>query len=100
MAPVPSRRPALSEGLGIQQSDLCACGRDAIDVLRVASEDGVLLIPVCAECADDPVVAEQREMFEPTQRRPLSAMPARDDARQLSLPLDDVSGGDEQRSAA
>jgi hypothetical protein len=28
---------------------LCACGRQAVDVLRVASEDGLLLIPVCAE---------------------------------------------------
>jgi hypothetical protein len=79
--------------------DLCACGRDAIDVLCVASEDGALLIPVCAECADDPVVAEQREVFEPTQRRPLSAMPARDDARQLSLPLDDVRDDEEQGAA-
>jgi hypothetical protein len=77
---------------------LCACGRDPVDVLCVASEDGVLLVPVCAECAEDPVVAEQREMFKPTQRRPLSAMPGRDEDRQLSLPLDDAS--DMQRGAA
>ena len=75
---------------------VCSCGREAVEVLRVASEDGLLLIPVCAECVDDPL-AEQRGLFEHAQRRPLTAMPGRDNDRQLSLPLDDAS--DKQRGA-
>jgi hypothetical protein len=77
---------------------LCTCGRDAIDVVSIASEDGLLLIPVCAECLDDPV-AEQRELFEPTQRRPLTATPARD-PEQPPLPLDDVTDFDKEQGAA
>jgi hypothetical protein len=80
-----------------QHETVCACGRDAIDAVRVVSEDGLLLIPVCAECVDDPV-AEQSDLFDATPRRPLSAMPARDDARQPPLPLDDAT--DEDRDAA
>jgi hypothetical protein len=69
---------------------VCACGRDAVDVLHLASEDGLLLIPVCAECADDPVAGEQGDLFGPSRRRPLTAMPPRDDDAQASLPLDDA----------
>jgi hypothetical protein len=39
-------------GRVIAARDLCACGQDAIDVLRVASDDGLLLIPVCADCIE------------------------------------------------
>jgi hypothetical protein len=77
---------------------LCACGRDAIDVLRVASEDGVLLIPLCAECPEDPLTGDQGELFGPPQRRPLTAMPRRDAEIQQELPLDRAE--DEERGAA
>lgn len=76
---------------------LCACGRDAVDVMRVASDDGLLLLPVCAECAEDPAGGEQRELFGRAERRPLTTMPARDDDPQQPLPLDDVD--DEQGAA-
>jgi hypothetical protein len=73
----------------------CACGHDAIDEVRVASEDGLLLIPVCADCIgelSDGVGAEQRDLFGTSEyRRPLTAMPARDDDRQPTLPLSDVT---------
>ena len=78
----------------------CACGRDATDVMHVATEDDVLLIPVCAECGEDPTAGEQRELFglaEPL-RRPPAMMPPRDDDAQQSLPLHDAT--DEQRGAA
>jgi hypothetical protein len=77
---------------------LCACGREAIDVLRVASEDGVLLIPLCAECAEDPLTGEQGELFGPPQRRPLTAMAQRAAEIQQELPLD--SAADEEQGAA
>ena len=76
---------------------LCACGRDAVDVMPVASEDGLLLVPSCAECAEDPLSAEQRELFGRLERRPLTTMPARDDDPQQRLPVDDV---DEEQGAA
>jgi hypothetical protein len=79
---------------------LCACGRDAIDVVRVASEDGLLLIPVCAECIEDPTAGEQREFFGLSDRRPLAAMPARDDPQQPPLPLDVPDVDEEERGAA
>jgi hypothetical protein len=82
---------------------LCACGRDAIDVMQVASEDGLLLIPVCAECIEvgDAAGGEQGELFGRAQRRPLSAMPARDGESQPQLPLGDVTDVDgEQQGAA
>jgi hypothetical protein len=69
---------------------VCACGRDAVDVLHLASEDGLLLIPVCGECADDPVAGEQGELFGLPRRRPLSSMSARGDDAQAFLPLEDV----------
>jgi hypothetical protein len=73
---------------------LCACGREAVDVISVASDDGLLLVRVCAECAEDPAGGEQRELFGGFERRPLTAMPARDDLQQR-LPLDarDVEEG-------
>jgi hypothetical protein len=77
---------------------LCACGRDAIDVLRVASEDGVLLVPICAECAEDPLSGDQGELFGPSPRRPLAAMPSRDVDFQQELPLGGTA--DEERGAA
>ena len=78
---------------------ICACGREAVDVLRVASEDGLLLIPVCAECIEDPAVGEQRELFGPDSRRPLTTMPSReDDDAQEQLPLGDASN--DERGAA
>jgi hypothetical protein len=46
----------------------------------------------------DPTAGEQRLLFGTPERRPLTAMPGRDDDRQLSLPLDDAS--DMQRGAA
>ena len=70
----------------------CGCGRDAIDVVRIASEDGVLLMPVCSECIDDPI-AEQPELFEPT-RRPLRARPPRGSEPQQSSWLDDAAEDD------
>ena len=76
---------------------LCACGRDAVDVIRVASDDGLLLVLVCAECAEDPASGEQRELFGDAQRRPLTVMPARDDDAQRGLPLEDA---DEEPGAA
>lgn len=69
---------------------VCACGRQAVDVLRVASEDGLLLVPVCEECSDSAAGAaeEQLELFGHIARRPLAVMPSRDDDRQPMLPLD------------
>jgi hypothetical protein len=78
-------------------ASLCACGRNAVEVVRVASDDGLLLVPVCAECAEDPVSGEQRELVGGSERRPLTAMPARGDDRQQPLALDDV---DEEQGAA
>lgn len=72
-----------------QSERVCACGRNAVDVVQLASEDGLLLIPVCAECADDPVAAEQGDRFSAPRRRPLTAMPARADEAQASLPLEE-----------
>jgi hypothetical protein len=84
-----------------QPERVCACGRDSIDVVRVASEDGVLLIPVCAECIEDPTAADQRELFErPEPRRPLTRMSARDEDPQSSLELDDDTDTDERRDIA
>lgn len=77
---------------------LCACGRDAIDVLRVASEDGILMIPLCAECAEDPLNADQGELFGTSLRRPLTAMPSRDAGVQQELRLDGTA--DEEQGAA
>jgi hypothetical protein len=81
---------------------LCACGRDAIDVMHVASEDGLLLIPVCAECIEvgDAAGVEQGELFGRDERRPLRAMPARDSDPQPPLPLDDVTDDDERQQGA
>ncbi|HXU90437.1 MAG TPA: hypothetical protein VFQ62_16405 [Methylomirabilota bacterium] len=82
-------------------ADLCGCGRQAVDVVRVVSDDDVLLVPMCADCIEiGDGGAEQSELFTPAPpRRPLMAMPARDeDRRQQELPLDDV--GDEERGAA
>ena len=82
---------------------LCACGRDAIDVMHVASDDGLLLIPVCAECIEvgDAAGVEQGELFGRDPRRPLRAMPARDVDSQPQLPLGDVTDVDgRQRGAA
>ena len=81
--------------------DLCGCGRKAVDVLRVASEDEVLFVPMCADCIEiDEVGGEQDDLFgRSAPRRPRSAMPGREeDRRQQELPLDDV--GDEERGAA
>ena len=84
-----------------QQARLCACGREAIDVVSVASQDGVLLIAVCAECIEDPAAGEQSELFGPSdRRRPLAAMPARDEGGQQSLPLGDLDDVEEERGAA
>jgi hypothetical protein len=82
-----------------QDEPVCACGRDAIDVVSVSSEDGVLLTPVCAECIEDPVAADQRELFAPSERRPLAAMPPRDENLQQGLPLGD-GADDQERGAA
>ena len=82
-------------------SELCGCGRKAVDIVRVASEDEVLLVPMCADCIEiGDVGSEQDDLFGlPAPRRPLSAMSAREeDRRQQELPLDDV--GDEERGAA
>ena len=77
---------------------VCACGRNAIDVTPVATEDGLLLVAVCAECVDDPLCAEQHDLFPPPHgRRPLASMSART-VEQPSLPLDDANG--EERGAA
>jgi hypothetical protein len=81
----------------------CACGHDAIDVVRVASEDGLLLIPVCADCiseVSDAAGEEQRDLFELSERRrPPTAMPARDDDRQPRLPLRDLTDVEEEGAA-
>jgi hypothetical protein len=81
----------------------CACGHDAIDEVRVATEDGLLLIPVCAECiseVSDAAAAEQRELFGPSApRRPLATMPERDDDRQPPLPLGDLTDAEEKGAA-
>jgi hypothetical protein len=75
------------------------CGRDAVDVVQLASED-VMLLTVCAECVDDPTADEQQELFGPAgvPRRPLATMPGRDDDAQQALPLDDSTH--EKRGAA
>ena len=81
--------------------ELCGCGWQAVDVVRVVSEDEVLLVPMCGDCIEiGDAGGEQGELFgSSTPRRPLSVMPAReDDRRQHELPLDDV--GDEERGAA
>lgn len=89
----------LTEGRRVTTArHLCACGRDAVDVLRIASEDGLLLLPVCADCIEvgDTTGTEQRELFPPSERRrPLTSMPSRDENAQTSLPL-----GDEEQGAA
>jgi hypothetical protein len=80
----------------------CACGHDAIDEVRVASEDGLLLIPVCADCISEvsDAGAEQRDLFGPAERRrPLAAMPAHNDDRQPQLPLSDVTDVEEEGAA-
>ena len=73
----------------IRGEAMCSCGRDAVEVIHVASEDGVLLIPVCADCGDDPAAGEQRELFGHDPRRPLATMPPRDGRTQPSLPFED-----------
>ena len=81
---------------------LCGCGRDAIEAVQVASEDGVLLIPVCADCREDPTAGEQGELFGATAvaRKPLATMPRRADEAQRDLPLGDLSDVDEEEGAA
>lgn len=73
---------------------VCGCGRSAVDVVRVASEDGVLLIPVCAECTEDPTAGEHAEPARSAgpPRRPPATMTARgeDSDSQQRLPLDDT----------
>ncbi len=81
---------------------ICACGRNAVEVVRVATDDGVLLVPMCAECVEiGDAGGEQGELFGPSApRRPLSAMPPRDVDPQQSLPLGDEADIDEERGAA
>ena len=70
----------------------CACGRGAVDIVPVASEDGVLLIAVCADCREDPTVGESGELVTPAHdspRKPLATMPSREDEGQPLLPLHD-----------
>ena len=77
---------------------VCRCGRDAVDVVSVAIEDDVLLLPMCAECLETGDLGEQGDLFPPRViRRPLSAMPSRDEDVQQQLPLDD---GRAERGAA
>jgi len=85
----------------MMNAELCGCGRKAVDIVRVVSEDEVLLVPMCADCIEiGDVASEQDDLFNPSApRRPLSAMPAREeDRRQQELPLENV--GDEERGAA
>ena len=81
--------------------ELCGCGRNAVDIVRVVSDDDVLLVPMCADCIEiGDVGSEQDDLFGGSApRRPLSAMSGREeDRRQQELPLEDVS--DEERGAA
>ena len=81
---------------------ICACGRDAVEMVRVATDDGVLLVPMCADCVEIGDVGDaQGELFGGAPpRRPLAAMPSREQDVQPSLPLDDEAAGDEERGAA
>jgi hypothetical protein len=85
-----------------EKEPVCACGRPAVDVLRIAGEDGLLLVPVCEECGDSATGAaeEQLDLFGRIERRPLAAMPSRDDDRQRPLPLDERLDIDEKHDAA
>lgn len=80
----------------------CACGRAAIEVMPIATEDGLLLVPACADCieAGDVAGAEQGDLWGRPQRRPLKSMRAREDDQQPPLPLGDASDIDEQQGAA
>lgn len=80
---------------------VCACGRLAADVLRVASEDGLLLVPLCEECNDAGIgtTEEQLELYGHFARRPLAVLPARDD-RQPPLPLDELSDESTEQDVA
>jgi hypothetical protein len=82
--------------------DLCACGRDAVEVVRVATDDGVLLVPMCADCVEIGDAGDaQGELFGRSgPRRPLAAMPPRDLDAQPPLPLDEAADVDEERGAA
>lgn len=71
-------------------------------MVQVASEDGVLLIPVCADCREDPTADEQGELFGPAAapRKPLATMPSRADDPQRHLPLGGLTDVDEEPGAA
>ena len=85
-----------------QHERVCACGREAVDVLRVASEDGMLLVPVCEECSDSATcpAEEQLDLFGRFERRALAAMPSREAVRQPPLPLDELADVDKEHGAA
>ena len=81
---------------------LCACGRrPPIGVVRVASEDGLLLLPVCADCADpDAEILDLHPAeLEAFERRPLTAMPGREGHRDEELE-DEIDESDEEHDAA
>jgi|RhiMetdeSRZDD1v2_1073273.scaffolds.fasta_scaffold148437_2 hypothetical protein len=56
---------------------LCACGRDALEIVRVASEDGLLLVAVCEDCLETGDYAAPGSPL--ADRRPLTPMASRSD---------------------
>ena len=67
---------------------VCACGRDALEVVRVASEDGLLLVAVCEDCLETGDYAAPGSPL--AERRPLTPMASRRNDPD-ELPLADAS---------
>jgi len=67
---------------------VCACGRDALEVVRVASEDGLLLVAVCEDCLETGDYAAPGSPL--AERRPLTPMASRRNDP-YELPLADAS---------
>jgi hypothetical protein len=81
----------------------CACGRAAVGVVPVASEDGVLLIAVCADCSEDPTAGESGDLFTPVHdapRKPLATMASREKEEQPLLPLHEDDTDEVEHGAA
>ena len=74
---------------------VCACGRDALEVVRVASEDGLLLVAVCEDCLETGDYATPGSPL--ADRRPLTPMASRTDDHD-ELPLADATS--DERGAA
>ena len=78
----------------------CACGRAAVGVVPVASEDGLLLIAVCADCSEDPTAGDLVTPAHDLPRKPLATMASREDEGQPFLPLHDDDTDELEHGAA